>query len=142
MKPRIVTVERQLTAIVRAEAPFARLPDVQRAARAKLAASLPSLDVGTVGRTCTRWTPPANGVLSMEIGMIVAKSFDAEGDVVPSDLPAGRAVHFPMTGSFAGLPEAWETVFAWCRAQNLTPAAINWEIYGGTRDADLYTLLA
>ena len=142
MSCNIVTTERQFTAIVKANAPFAKLPEVQRASRAKLAAALPSLDVGALGRTCTRWTPPVNGALAMEIGTIVVKPFAAQGEIVPSELPAGRAAHLLMKGSFEGLPQAWQTLFDWCKAENLTPAGINWEIYGATEDAELYALLA
>lgn len=142
MNPGIVTTERQLTAIIKAEPPFDKIPEAQRASRAKLAATLPSLDVGARGPTCTRWTPPANGKLPMEMGLIVSKPFAPAGDIVPSDLPAGRAVHLAMKGSFEGLPRAWQALFDWCQAQGLSPAGINWEIYGATRDADLYALLA
>jgi len=139
----IVTVERRLTAVIRAEAPFADLPATQRAARAKLAALLPSLDAGAAGPTCTRWTPPAGGKLAMEIGLIVARRFSAMGEVVPSELPAGRAAHFSMKGPFDQLPLAWPMLFDWCKAEKLTPAGINWEIYGtATEDAELYVLLA
>jgi GyrI-like small molecule binding protein len=138
----LVTTERQLTAVVRRDSPFAEIPTSQRTARATLAAALPSLDVGTHGRTCTRWTPPANGVLPMEMGLIVAKAFAAQGEVVCSDLPAGRAVHYAMVGSFETLPRAWDTLFNWLHERKLTAAGINWEIYGATEDADLYALLA
>lgn len=141
MKPEIVTTRRQLTAIVRATAPFAKLPETQRAGRAKLQAALPRLDVGSLGRTCTRWTPPVGGALPMEIGTIVSKSFAPSGDVVPSELPAGRAAHLSMAGSFESLPRAWQTLFDWCKAQGLATAGVNWEIYGATEDAELYALL-
>lgn len=146
---RIVTVERHLTAVVRADVPFGEIPQAQRSARTTIDAILPSLDVGALGRTCTRWTPPANGKLPMEMGMIVERPFPARDEVVPSDLPAGRAAFFLLTGPFDGLPKAWETLFGWCSAQKLTPAGINWEIYGEWRDVDsakleteLYVLLA
>ena len=145
----IVTVERCLTVVVKAEVPFGEIPQAQRSARAKVDAILPSLDVGTIGRTCTRWTPPSNGKLQMEMGMIVERPFEAQGEVLPSELPAGRAAHFLLKGPFDGLPEAWETLFNWCRAQKLTPAGVNWEIYSERRSVDpskleteLYVLLA
>ena len=141
MTCRIVTVERQLTAVIRAEAPFDKLPEVQRTARARLASALPALGAGAQGPTCTRWTPPANGKLPMEIGTIVARRFEPNGEIVPSELPSGRAVHLSMKGSFEGLPVAWQTLFDWCKAQDLAPAGINWEIYGATEDAELYALL-
>lgn len=76
------------------------------------------------------------------MGSIVARRFDDRGDVVLSELPAGRAAHFALKGSFAGLPGAWQTLFDWCAAQKLTPSGVNWEIYGVEQDADLYALLA
>jgi effector-binding domain-containing protein len=141
MNPVIVQTERKMTAVVKAVAPFSKLPEVQRASRATLGTVVPSLDVGAIGRTCTRWTPPVDGALPMEIGTIVSKSFAPKGNVVPSDLPAGRAAHLAMKGSFENLPKAWDTLFAWCTAQGLAPAGINWEVYGASEDADLYALL-
>jgi hypothetical protein len=138
----IVTTDRQLTAVVAMASPFAEIPSSQRTARATLAAALPSLDVGTHGRTCTRWTPPANGVLPLEMGLIVTKAFAAQGEVVCSELPAGRAVHYAMEGGFEKLPGAWDTLFKWLSEQKLTAAGVNWEIYGVPSGADLYALLA
>ena len=149
----IVTVRRQHTAVVRAEVPFAEIPAAQRASRAKLAAVLPSFDVGALGRTCTRWRPPVAGKLDMEMGTIVAHAFVASrvpgGEVMPSELPAGRAAHFVLKGPFDGLPWAWQTLFQWCEAEKLKPAGINWEIYGvsegidpAAQETELYVLLA
>lgn len=138
----IVTIDRQLTAVVKAKVPFAGIPDAQRSARATLAATLPSLDAGTVGRGITRFRTPASDALDMEMGSIVTQRFEDRGEVVLSELPAGRAAHFALKGSFAGLPGAWQTLFEWCAAQKLTPSGVNWEIYGAEQDADLYALLA
>ena len=138
----VVTVERQLTAVIKAASPFDKLPETQRTARATLASVLPSLSAEPIGPTCTRWTRPTGSVLPMEIGVIVRTSFAAAGEVVPSELPAGRAVHFSMKGGFENLPRAWETLFRWLQAEKLSAAGINWEIYGATEDAELYALLA
>jgi hypothetical protein len=138
----IITVERRPTAVIKAEAAFARLPEVQRTARATLARLLPSLDAGKAGAECTRWRLLEGGGLAMEIGRVVAQGFAAVGEVVPSELPAGRAAHLAMEGGFENLPLAWQTLFDWCKAQQLSPAGINWEIYGRTEDAELYVLLA
>jgi len=68
---------------------------------------------------------------------------------VPSELPAGRAAHFQLKGPFDGMPGAWQTLFAWCQAEKLEPAGINWEIYmpwqgvdPARLETDLYALLA
>ncbi len=76
------------------------------------------------------WRPPVDGVLPMEPGTIVAKSFAAHGDVVASELPAGRAAHFVLKGGFEGLGGAWQKLFEWCAVEKLTLAGLNWEVYG------------
>lgn len=78
----------------------------------------------------------------MEIGRVVARSFAAVGEVVASELTAGRAAHLSMEGGFENLPLAWQALFDWCKAEKLSPAGINLEIYGATEDAGLYVLLA
>jgi effector-binding domain-containing protein len=137
----VVTTERQFTAVIKAKVPFAGIPDAQRAARATLAASLASLDAGSVGRGITRFRTPADGALDMEMGSIVARRFEGRGDVVLSELPAGRAAHYALKGPFEGLPGAWQTLFDWCNREGVTPSGVNWEIYGADQDADLYALL-
>jgi effector-binding domain-containing protein len=129
MECRIVTVERQLTAVVKAKVPFPEIAGAQRSARAAVAAALPSIAAGPIGRPCTRFRTPAKEALDMEIGTIVGHAFQTKGDVVSSDLPAGRAAHFLLKGSFEGLPGAWQTLFDWCKAENLDLMGINWEIY-------------
>ena len=145
----IVTVERRLTAVVKATVPFPEIPNAQRAARTAVGAALPSLEAGPLGRPVTRFRTPANGALDMEIGTIVGKSFAGRGDVVPSDLPPGRAAHFQLKGPFDGMPGAWQTLFAWCQAEKLELAGVNWEIYmpwegvdPAKLETDLYALLA
>jgi hypothetical protein len=145
----IVTVERRLTAVVKTKVAFAKIPDAQRAARTAVDGALPSLDAGPLGRPCTRFRTPAASALDMEIGTIVARTFPAKDEVVPSDLPAGRAAHVLLKGSFDGLPGAWQTLFDWCTAEKLTLAGINWEIYmpwqgvdPAKLETDLYALLA
>jgi hypothetical protein len=148
MSCKIVTVERQLTAVVKAKVPFAEIPQAQHAARASIDAGLPSLDTGALGLTCTRWLPPQGGALDMEMGTIVARAIAARGEIVPSELPAGRAVHSVMVGPFDGMGTAWQTLFEWCQAEKLKPAGINWEVYGPTpsdpakQETYLYALLA
>ena len=148
MDCRIVTVDRQPTVVVKAKAPFAEIPQAQRSARAKVAAALPSLDTGALGMGCTRWLPPQDGALTMEMGTIVARPVEARGEIVPSELPAGRAVHSVMVGPFDGMGAAWQKLFEWVQAKKLQPAGINWEVYGPTpsdpaqQETYLYALLA
>jgi effector-binding domain-containing protein len=117
--------------------------------RAAVASALPSLEAGPPGRPLTRFRTPAKEVLGMEVGAIVGHSFAGRGEIVPSELPAGRAAHYQLKGPFDGMPGAWQTLFAWCTAEKLELAGINWEIYmpwegvdPAKLEADLYALLA
>ena len=150
-KPRdcsIVTPERQLTAVVKVRSPMNKLPETQRSSRAKLAAALPSLNVGPLGKSCTLWRPPSRGLLEMEPGVIVSRNFAPLGEVVPSSLPGGRAAHFVLIGDYDGLPGAWNTLLGWCAAEKLPLAGVNWEVYGDRSEdtskieTSLYALLA
>jgi effector-binding domain-containing protein len=145
----IVTTERRPTAVVRIKAKMSGLREAQQTSRARLAEVLPSLEVRPLDHSCTLWRPPVDGVLDMEPGVLVSGAFSPVGDVVPSELPAGRAAYFLLRGSFEGLPGAWKTLLDWCAAQKLPLAGINWEIYGPSEDVEpdqietaLYALLA
>ena len=144
----IVTVERRLTAVIKTMVPMAEIPQAQRAARAKIDAALPKLDVAPAGPSLTLWRPPTDGRLDMEPGVLVSRTFEPVGEIVPSATPAGRAVHFRLVGNYDGLPGAWHTLFAWCAEQKLKLAGVNWEIYGDQKEdvskieTDLYALLA
>lgn len=137
----IVTTDRRFTAVIKAKVPFAGIPGAQRSARATLVATLPSLEVGAVGPGITRFRTPAESALDMEMGSIVSRPFEDHGEIVLSELPAGRAAHHYMKGSFEGLPGAWQILFDWCSREGLTPSGINWEVYGAEQDAELYVLL-
>ena len=143
----IVTVERQLTAVVRITVAMSELMQAQMASRAKIAQALPTLEAGTVGLGVTLWRPAAGG-LYMEPGVLVGRAFAAKGEVVPSELPAGRAAHYVLNGSYAGLPGAWQTLLGWCAEQGLERAGTQWEIYGppnadeAKQETRLYALLA
>ena len=148
-KCEIVTTERRPTAVVRVKARMSELRAAQQTSRARLAEALPTLGVSPLEHSCTLWRPPVDGVLDMEPGVLVSGAFAAVDDVVPSELPAGRAAYFLLRGSFDGLPGAWKTLLDWCAAEKLPLAGINWEIYGPSEDVEpdqietaLYALLA
>ena len=145
---KIVTTERRPTAVIRVKARRSELREAQQTSRARLAEVLRTLGVSQLEHSCTLWRPPVDGVLDMEPGVLVSGPFAAAGDVVPSELPAGRAAYFLLRGSFEGLPGAWKTLLDWCAAEKLPLAGINWEIYGPSQDVEpdqietaLYALL-
>ena len=131
----IVTAERQLTAVVKSQVRMEELPTAERSARNKIDAALKSLDVGPLGHAFTLWRPATDGRLYLEPGVVVARRFAAAGEVVPSELPAGRTAHLVLVGPYDGLPGAWRTLLDWCSAENLKLAGTNWQIYRDESDA-------
>ena len=87
----IVTVERRLAAVIRAQVPMAEIPQAERTLRARLDVAIESLDVGPLGDPFTLWCPLVDGRLDMQPGILVSRSFAPVDEVVPSALPAGRA---------------------------------------------------
>lgn len=144
----IVTVERQVTAAIKCSVPLSRIPDAERSLRRTLDAALPSLDTGALGREVTLWRTPVNGQIAMELGVIVAHSFEPEDYVICSELPAGQAVHHLLAGPFDKLPAAWQTLFEWSAKEKHKLAGVNWQIYGeraedpAQQQTFLYALLA
>jgi len=144
----IITVEQQDTAVVKSTVALADLPRAERSARAKLADALPNLKIGPVGDSFTLCRMPKNGTMYLEPGVIVTRGFAADGDVVHSHLPGGRAVKHVLVGPFDQLPQAWPALFAWCASQGLKLEGGFWQIYGPTaadpakQETTLYALLA
>jgi effector-binding domain-containing protein len=144
----IVAVEQQDTAVVKSTVALADLPKAERSARAKLATALANRKIGPVGESFTLCRMPKNGTMYLEPGVIVTGIFDADGDVVHSRLPGGRAVKQLLVGPFEQLPQAWPALFAWCASEGLKLEGAFWQIYGSTaadpasQETTLYALLA
>lgn len=144
----IVTVERQLTAVARAQVRLSEIPAAERSLRKMIDDAVGSVDVAPLGHGFTLWRPMGDGRLDLEPGIVVSRVFEPIGEVMSSTLPAGRAVRFLHVGSYEGLPDAWHTLFAWSAKEGHKLADINWQIYGDWNDdpakleTSLHALLA
>jgi effector-binding domain-containing protein len=65
----------------------------------------------------------------MEVGIEVDGSPAGEGQVVPGELPGGRAVRTVHLGSYENLRETWSALQEWLAAESLQPAGAPWEVY-------------
>jgi effector-binding domain-containing protein len=145
---KVVSVAAQPTAIVRTHVTPPEMQAAQRRARSLLANALKDADVNTPTQAFTMWRPGSNSKIDYAPGIFVPQSMQAAGDVTLYTLPDGRAAHVKLTGGFEALPNAWQHLFASCKAQKLELAGVNWEVYaeaGAGSDAtetNLYALLA
>lgn len=142
----IVDIAAQPVALVSKDVAFADIPAAQRAASAAVEAATTAQNVGG-GTTFTRFAMLPGGRMRYEPGVFVSGPFKADGEVRPDTLPAGRAAALTLTGSFAGLPEAWPALMEWAATEELALAGTNWEVYAPNDDLSrqetrLYALLA
>jgi effector-binding domain-containing protein len=144
----VVPVAAQPTAIVRKHVLPSEMQAAQRHARSLLANALKDAEVNTPAQAFTMWRPGSNGKIDYAPGIFVPQSVQAAGDVTLYTLPGGHAAHVKLTGGYEALPNAWQHLFASCKAQKLELAGLNWEVYteaeagSGAAQTDLYALLA
>jgi effector-binding domain-containing protein len=83
----------------------------------------------------------------MDVGVEVDRTFESDGLVTPSSLPAGRIAHATHTGGFGTVGETYDAVRAWCDDNGHRRSGIEWEVYGdpdddGHVDVEICCLLA
>lgn len=140
----IIDVAPRLAAVVRQPVGYAAMGDAQRKARPLLEAALRAADTVPDGPPLTIWRPLDAGLVDYAPGVFVPRAIAEAGEVSLLTLPAGQAAHLRLTGSYAGLPAAWERLFAGCAGRAL--AGLNWEVYtvadAEAPETDLYAMLA
>jgi effector-binding domain-containing protein len=68
--------------------------------------------------------------IRLEVGVELEGSFVADGEVVPSAIPAGTAASTTHIGPYSGLGAAHDAIKRWCEANGKKLAGPSWEIYG------------
>jgi effector-binding domain-containing protein len=69
----------------------------------------------------------------VEVGVLISESFQAEGPVIPSTLPAGEVATATHRGDYTKLGVTHETVRDYAAAHGRGLAGPCWEIYGHGR---------
>ena len=67
---------------------------------------------------------------NVEVGVLVAAAFEADGDVVPSRLPGGEVVTTTHRGGYARLGDAYDALHRFASEQGLALTRTRWEVYG------------
>ena len=86
--------------------------------------------------------------LDVEFGVGAKAAFADVGSVAYSQLPVGDVATATHWGNYAGLGDAHNAVWAWCKENGRKPAGVRWEVYGHWNDdpaklrTDVFYLLA
>ena len=144
----LARVEAQTIAVVKARIKMADIPAAMFPMMDKVWAFI--RDRGLTGHGHNVWlyrgSPP--GDMDVEIGVQLKPPFDAKGDVVQSQTPAGLAAHTHHYGEYEALPQVHQGLVSWCMRQGHELAGVSWEIYGDWHDdprkrrTDIYHLCA
>jgi effector-binding domain-containing protein len=86
----------------------------------------------THGHNCFLYHHPKHREAPMDIdfGVQVVRPFDAEGEVVCVETPAGEVVTTTHAGPYHQLGGAHDAIHSWRAAAGRTFAGLSWEIYG------------
>jgi effector-binding domain-containing protein len=129
---RIVAVEPRPTAVVAATTSWARFPTVWRTLLDEVWAFLRAHeDLRGGGHNVMLYRDDTPRV---EVGVLVTRSFEGRGRVVPSALPGGEAAMTVHRGPYDGLAAAHAAVLEWCTANGRRVTRLRWEIYGDWHD--------
>jgi effector-binding domain-containing protein len=74
-------------------------------------------------------TLQANGMVDVETGFPIIGNFQTSGDVLPGELPAGKAITGIHLGSYETLGNTYADMSAWAIAHGLLPTGELWEVY-------------
>ena len=75
---------------------------------------------------------PQHGEAAMDVdfGVEVARTFAAEGEVVPAETPAGEVATAVHAGGYDQLRRTHEAIHAWRERTGRIFAGTSWEVYG------------
>lgn len=76
----------------------------------------------------------AGASMEVELGVEVTRSFDADGEVVPSETPAGEIAVAVHVGGYDRLHVAHDAIQQFCAREGRALAGVSWEIYGDWSD--------
>lgn len=125
------------TAAVRGTVTMAEIRDFYDGTFGRVAAALERQEVTPTAAFGLYLSPPSE-TFELEVGFVVDRTIEADGDVLPSELPAGRAARLIHLGAYDGLGGSWDRLMTWVAEQGLAPAGPMWEVYvtEPTPDAD------
>ena len=120
------------TAVVKANTTWREFPTLWRSQLDEVWAFLAARrDLRADGHNMMLYRTGLPGIqVAVEVGVQVTESFEAEGQVVPSMLPAAEAATTVHTGPPAEIGVAHDAVRAWCSARRRELTGVSWEIYG------------
>ena len=117
------------TAVEFATLSFAEIGPWLPKALGEVAHYLERKGAGPAGLPFARYHVRSDGHLDIEAGFPASTPTSGEGEVEPSDLPAGVAAVTVHVGPYDTIAPAYATLQAWIRDRGHEPVGDAWEVY-------------
>ncbi len=127
--PAIVRTAAQPAAVIHVVVPRSRIQEVMGPGLGEVRSALARQGIEPTGPWFTHHLRMSPESFDFEIGIPVARPVEADGRVVPGELPAATVARTVYQGEFEGLAGAWGEFEGWIRAGGHTPRPDLWERY-------------
>lgn len=128
-QPTLVDLTEQPIVEIRKTMAIAEIPDFYHQALPALGAYLGKHGITPAGPPLGISHGMPAETIDLSAAFPVSAPAEADGDVRPATLPAGRVATLTLTGSFDGLAAAYDTLLTWVNEEGLTPGELAWEQY-------------
>ena len=125
----LTTIQPQAAAVLEAEVPVDELPGVFDRAFTEVARVVAGQGASIAGPPFGFYPRMPGETVAVAAGFPVTAAIRAEGDIVPFELPGGRAVTGLHVGSYDALQRTYDELVAWADAEGLVLGEGVWESY-------------
>lgn len=114
---------------LRRQTPMAAIKEFFADAYDVVGAAMQEQGLVPAGPPYGRYRGTPSDTVDVEAGFPVTGTPQPTGELSVGTLPAGRAVETVHVGDYESMRDTYDHVFAWIRAQGLTPSDTMWELY-------------
>lgn len=131
---RRTTVAAQPTAVIRDRQRIEEFGEKLIPVYDRVYAALPDAGLDKGGHNLLVMRGDPGDVLDIEVGIEVDGPFEAVGELVPSQLPAGDVATAVHIGPYEQLGAVHDAIIGWCEEQGYRRTGTCWERYGHAVD--------
>lgn len=126
---KVVEVEAQPAAVLRAEVPMAEIRSVFDRGFALVAEAVQNQGLAITGPPFGYYPRMPTDTVEVAVGFPVEGRFAATGELEAMELPGGRVVQGTHVGPYEALERTYGELLAWAQGEGLTLAVGMWESY-------------
>lgn len=127
--PQITTREAVPTAVVSGTVSFEALAGFYDRSFGAVAGAIARQGQAPAGPAFGFYLRPPSDTVDLEVGFPTTSAVADDGEVHPSQLPAGEVATAVHAGSYDELSQSWQALADWIAEQGRQPGPQMWEVY-------------